>query len=300
MRTPSAIAQFEATEDRRAIVTPALRLVFRWTEDRWTHEIQVRRDDGWFTLAESIEADRDRDDPARVVSPAYQQFHHQQDDAGIQAMLLGQSGPHHFSAVFSVKEVEDGTEVCVDLADRCRAEIEALACTYQVRATSSELAEADPERVVWRPEWAQAHDDLQRSQATHPERPSGGWSPPGAPDGAKAYSLGREPQDCEETAHPSLHRAGSGSSSAAPDGAKAYSLGREPQDQESAPDPHALPPQTLTLLALPPARIFLAEAGRRGTSVQVLAGLIGGQHTQRCRYRWLWTHGTLESKESCS
>jgi hypothetical protein len=40
--------------------------------------------------------------------------------------------------------------VDVDIADRCRAAIDALAATYLIQLGSSDLVEADPRRIVWR------------------------------------------------------------------------------------------------------------------------------------------------------
>src|SRR5579864_3678266 len=111
--------EFETADDLRAIVTPGLRLAFRWTGDRWTHALEGGPESGRSVLAQAVESN----DLSRVVSPAYQQFHSQRTPETIQAMLLGQAGPHHFSAVFTVRELPEGTDVAVDVADRCRAEV---------------------------------------------------------------------------------------------------------------------------------------------------------------------------------
>ncbi|WP_435006763.1 hypothetical protein P12x_004250 [Tundrisphaera lichenicola] len=133
--------------DRRSIVTASLRLGFRWSADRWIHAIELISPSR--PIAWTIEGDLDRDDPTRVVSPAYQQLEFQERGSGLQALLVGQSGPHHFSAVFSVEESPGGADIAVDMADRCRSPIEALACTYWVDAVSGDLLEADSSHIRW-------------------------------------------------------------------------------------------------------------------------------------------------------
>ena len=144
---PDPMMELVVDGDRRSIVTPNLRLALRWHEDRWLHAVEVgpsRTPVAW-----PIEGDPERDDPARVVSPAYQQLEFQERGGGHQALLVGQSGPHHFSAVFTVKDRDDEAEVEVDVADRCRSPVEALACTYFVDLVSGDLIGADTDRIEW-------------------------------------------------------------------------------------------------------------------------------------------------------
>ena len=147
------------------IVAGAFRLAFLWTGARWVHSLEhrARGASSHRVLAASAEGDPDRDDPARVVSPAYQDIQFQEDGATTQALLVGQSGPHHFSAVFAVERRSrapglgwlhpdppgEEVHVRVDVADRCRAPIEALAASYTVDATSSDLIDARPTVVAW-------------------------------------------------------------------------------------------------------------------------------------------------------
>jgi hypothetical protein len=133
--------------DRHTVVTPRLRLTFQWAGDRWSHTLE------WTgpAIVRSVESDpqREYDEPALVISPAYQQVGFQKNDASVQALLVGQAGSHHFSAAFTVQESPRETIVEVDVADRCREPVEALACTYTVGLTSSELVDADSSRIVW-------------------------------------------------------------------------------------------------------------------------------------------------------
>lgn len=137
------MVEIEDGEDVRAIVTPDLRLVFRWTGDRWTHALEVRDESGWTTFAEAVEAAPEQDDPARVVSPTYQDLQFHQGDRETQALLVGSFGPHHFSAVFGLRSPAFGrgrvrlTMLSVEVADRCRSEIRSLACTYRLRTPPS-------------------------------------------------------------------------------------------------------------------------------------------------------------------
>lgn len=145
----AAGARFEEGDDRKSILLPPFRLDFAWLGDRWTHELRAASGGAWTSLARAVEGDAGRDDPARVVSPAYQQLHLQHDNSRAMALLVGQSGPNHFSAAFTVRQEDGAIVVDVDVADRCRSGITALACTYLVEATSGDLLDADPIRASW-------------------------------------------------------------------------------------------------------------------------------------------------------
>lgn len=139
------------SETGYSIGAPDFRLEFQWNGERWVHELVFLSAGGFSRVAQSFESDPGRDDPRRVVSPTYQQLETQDGPEGQGALLLGQFGPHHFSAVFAVRDHGQGVEVKVDVADRCRAPLDALASTYTVFLPSGDLIEAAPERVVWAP-----------------------------------------------------------------------------------------------------------------------------------------------------
>ncbi len=121
------------------IHTSCFELRFRWHEDRWRHEVvSVGLSESIPRLA-SMEALLAEDDHSRVVSPTYQQIHLEQDASGaVRAFLVGQSGPHHFSAVFLIEENAGGATIDVDAADRCLSPVLALAATYSVEASNGE------------------------------------------------------------------------------------------------------------------------------------------------------------------
>jgi hypothetical protein len=134
------------------IEASGLRLRFLWLGHSWTHSIEYQgAESGTYrVLTLALEGDPERDDPARVVSPAYQQIHFQGEGSELQALLVGQSGPHHFSAVFSFDDRSGGdVSIDVDVADRCQGLVEMLATTYIVDARSDELIEADPHGAAW-------------------------------------------------------------------------------------------------------------------------------------------------------
>jgi hypothetical protein len=159
----------EETEDERSIVTPDLRLRFRWLGDRWTHFIDIRPGP-WQTVAQAIEWSAD--EPNRVPGPTYQELHLQRDGDDAVALAVGRAGSHHFSASFRVhfrawrqahfrKEsiLQDRSESCVeiDVADRCRSGLDGLEARYKVLAppVHTFLGDRDdseaPER--WSPKW---------------------------------------------------------------------------------------------------------------------------------------------------
>jgi hypothetical protein len=138
--------------DRRSIESGDFNLSFRWTGARWEHWLE-HRGRGLLrprVLAFAVEGDAVRGDPARVISPAYQQLHFQREGEAVQALLVGQSGPHHFSAVFHFEDRASGeVRIGVDVADRCRSPIEVLASTYTVDARSDDLVGASPSLAAW-------------------------------------------------------------------------------------------------------------------------------------------------------
>jgi hypothetical protein len=137
------------TDSRWWVVAPGLRLEFSWTGDRWTHALWLGPVARTVCAARAVEADPDPDDPARVVSPAYQEVEFERGVDRMGALLLGQAGPHHFSAVFAVWEGPSEVGIDIDVADRCRYGPATLACTYVMHPPVGILADADPARVAW-------------------------------------------------------------------------------------------------------------------------------------------------------
>lgn len=128
---------FESSSGAETILTSCFQLRFRWHEDRWEHEVASAGAAGSLPRFRSVEMATDLDGHRRVVSPAYQQIHLEQDRQRgvVRAFLVGQSGPHHFSAAFEVAERPHGAVIDVDVADRCRQPVEYLAATYLVEPT---------------------------------------------------------------------------------------------------------------------------------------------------------------------
>jgi hypothetical protein len=122
-------------EDRCAIHTADLRLAFAWTGDRWSHLLVLGRGGRRRSFADSIEQP-EGGEPSRVLSPTFQDMHVQEGRNAIVALLVGKSGPHHFSGSFHVSESLDSGErrsmVIAELADRCLDPIDSVASTYQI------------------------------------------------------------------------------------------------------------------------------------------------------------------------
>lgn len=138
--------------DTRSIVGRGFALVFRRRGDRWTHAVEVARSpgDAREPIATSLEWDAGRDDPARVASPVFQELQFQIDGEGRpQALALGMSGRHHFSAAFVVESAGDVMRLAVDVADRCREPAEFLASTYTAPLHSGQLAASDASAIAW-------------------------------------------------------------------------------------------------------------------------------------------------------
>jgi hypothetical protein len=138
-------------DDRHAILAPGLRMTFVLDGDRWAHTVAVggTTADLLIEIASTIEGDPARDQPGRVVSPAYQEIHPHAVGSEICVLLTGQSTPHHFSAVVTAWDEGSSVSIEVDIADRCRRPVEILAATYTVALASSDLADAGPGRIAW-------------------------------------------------------------------------------------------------------------------------------------------------------
>jgi hypothetical protein len=144
-----ADTQTHTNDDRWQIRAPGLVVEFRRLGDRWTHDVAVGPREAPAVVAVAVEADAGRDDPARVVSPTYQELDFERGTDRVGALLVGQAGPHHFSAAFAVWEDPGQVGVAVDVADRCRWPIDSLACTYRIDVCAAALLSADPGAIAW-------------------------------------------------------------------------------------------------------------------------------------------------------
>ena len=139
---------YESTSAAEAIRTSCFELRFWYHENHWRHEIISGGATASIPRIVPVGPLVDEFDHGRVVNPTYQQIHLDRDrQGGVRAMLVGQSGPHHFSAVFLVTESEGGATIDVDVADRCLAPTHALAATYEVATSPGQwnaVAATDP------------------------------------------------------------------------------------------------------------------------------------------------------------
>jgi hypothetical protein len=145
--------QWQETDDRIAMSAGDLAIVFDRTGDRWTHHIELDRL-ALHEFARAVESATESDAPARIASPVYQEIHRHDrpNQEGLCCLLTGLVFQHHFSAVVTLSgaALEPATFVLeFDVADRCRSEVETMAATYLVSLDSSDLADADPHRIVW-------------------------------------------------------------------------------------------------------------------------------------------------------
>lgn len=148
---PSTMLNWIEDEDVRSIVADQFRLSFHWTEDRWRHTIGFETGTDLAPIIFSQEAGSDSS-TSPLLSPALQELHVQQDpgESGtIQALLVGKSGAHHFSAVFSVKEAPGRVVVAVEIADRCQASQDRASSTYLVDLPAGNLLDAGPSSICW-------------------------------------------------------------------------------------------------------------------------------------------------------
>jgi hypothetical protein len=148
-RAGRQMAERHTSSTRWSIRTPNLRLEFQSTPAGWMHWIEVRTNSEWVEVARSVERDPELGDARRVVSPTYQDIEFQDGTDHLGTLLLGQFGPHHFSAVCAVWQRENAVGIDVDVADRCRTAVDLLACTYRLPFQDKATIAVSEERVAW-------------------------------------------------------------------------------------------------------------------------------------------------------
>lgn len=141
-------------DDRRLVLADhrrSFQLVFERQGESWRHAM------GWLILVDdydrfrgdysqvlaSVEADPSRHDSPDVLSPTYQDLRRESRAGAEQVLLLGQYGPHRFSAVFELRFEGGETVLDIDIADRCRKPFRALASTYAVKNVAALCAHED-------------------------------------------------------------------------------------------------------------------------------------------------------------
>ncbi len=151
---------WQQTDGRFVIDGPGGRVVFVRTDDRWTHQLLFQGSPetgaGSAALVSTVEVEPGSEDPTRIVSPVYQELQRHEfigdHIRGVCVLLTGHMHQHHFSASVSLYRDQEAERVVVleiDVADRCRAPVLALAATYLVRLGSSELAAAGQHAITW-------------------------------------------------------------------------------------------------------------------------------------------------------
>jgi hypothetical protein len=152
---------WQQSDDRCVIAGPGGQIVFVRSKDRWTHHLDLRAgsevEAEATALVSAVESEPGLDDPTRVVSPVYQELQRHEfigdQIRGVCVLLTGHMHQHHFSASVSFcrEQAEAGfVKFEMDVADRCRARVSALAATYLIRFGSGELADAGRHAILWR------------------------------------------------------------------------------------------------------------------------------------------------------
>ncbi len=164
---------FELIEeaDRRVLLNRSrgFVLVFDRHGESWSHHMgslgaDGRWEGGSARLLASVEALPERLEVERIVSPTYQDLHVDRSKREPEVLLVGQYGPHRYSAVFSL-ECGDDVGIVVDLADRCRQSYDNLACTYQL-AERATFESGDQRRLVFG--WPAPSDAWVQLEAAEP------------------------------------------------------------------------------------------------------------------------------------
>ena len=145
------IEEIQESGLKQSIVTSSVRLTFSWSGDRWVHSLELPGKSGQSSLLmQSVDHTAD---PEAPTPPAYQQLHLQREGDSFLAMLVGQSGPHHFSAAFTIREdAKRLVSIEADIADRrsgTGGPSGPLACTYEVALPVGEIEAGDESLIQW-------------------------------------------------------------------------------------------------------------------------------------------------------
>jgi hypothetical protein len=151
---------WQQSDDCFIVRGPGGQVKFMQADGHWTHHLAFRTGINAETeetsLVSAIEPQPGQEDPTRVVSPLYQELQRNENLGnrmrGACLLLTGLMHEHHFSASFSVYREQDAERLVVleiDVADRCRTPVSALAATYLVRLGSSDLADASRHVITW-------------------------------------------------------------------------------------------------------------------------------------------------------
>jgi hypothetical protein len=150
---PTSPFLWEEAPDRTDMCGLGMRAAFTRNGPLWVHALLVPRADS-VALVQTVDNDPEHGDPARVVSPVYQEIHRHEcaADAGLCLLLTGTFFQHHFSAAVTLgidPERPDSPVLDVDVADRCRVRVAAFAATYTVQLDSGALKDASPQAIIW-------------------------------------------------------------------------------------------------------------------------------------------------------
>lgn len=157
---PDPEFNWQQTDDRFVINGPGGRVTFVRTDERWTHHLALQTGPEVgaeaIPLVSTVEAEPGREDPTWVLSPVYQELQRHEfigdHIRGVCVLLTGHMHQHHFSASVSLyrdQEVKESIVLEIDVADRCRTPVSALAATYLVCLGSSALADAGHHSIIW-------------------------------------------------------------------------------------------------------------------------------------------------------
>jgi hypothetical protein len=139
----------EAGEAHHDLIADGFRLQFVWRTDRWQHRISVESGGETRCLAATPDAD---DSTGGVLSPTFQHIQVPDRDPSsesVVALLVGQSGTHHFSGAFTLRKTTEGILVQAELADRTGRHDAPVASHYLVDLAPGSLIEAREGVVRW-------------------------------------------------------------------------------------------------------------------------------------------------------
>ncbi len=142
--------EIELSGGNETIITHCLQVRFLWISDHWKHELVSAGGCHSIPRIWSVEGVPHHEDPGKPCGPLYQRLEARIEPSGVaRASLSGQSGSHHFSTTFEVREQPDEVIIDVDVVDRCPDPVKDLSVTYLIEASDGRLRADEVITITW-------------------------------------------------------------------------------------------------------------------------------------------------------
>ena len=142
--------KIELSSGLEAVVTPHVSYRFLWMGDHWKQEIVSCGGCQAIPRIWSVEQRPTQDLTENLGSPLYQTLSIGQEHPGIaMAHLVGQSGPHHYTATYRFEERPEEFLVDVEVTDKCLHATLPITATYLIESSQGWLDCGETATITW-------------------------------------------------------------------------------------------------------------------------------------------------------